>query len=136
LQQRRGTAGQPGGSFACTLGNVEIDADSDTDLHRVRTWAEHRNPPEAREQIWIELDITSAAVTIYECRPPWHGEENEAPMREAVARCRWNDTTKRWTLYWQRRDLKFHLWPQLDPQPTITPLLAEIDDDSNGAFWG
>jgi hypothetical protein len=54
-------------------------------------------------------------------------------MRGAVARCRWNNTTKLWTLYWQRRDLKFHIWPHLDPQPTITPLLAEIDDDSNGA---
>lgn len=36
----------------------------------------------------------------------------------------------------QRRDLKFHVWPHLDPQPTIVALLAEINDPSNGAFWG
>jgi hypothetical protein len=108
----------------------------DTDLHRVRTWAEHHTPPEIRSRLWVELDITTTAVTVYECRPSWQPDQNPAPMRDPVARCRWNNTTKRWTLYWQRRDLKFHIWPHLDPQPTITPLLAEIDDHSNGAFCG
>lgn len=41
-----------------------------------------------------------------------------------------------WTLYSSDRNLHFHLWPHLEPQHTIAPLLAEIDDHANGAFWG
>ena len=108
----------------------------DTDLHRIRTWATNHTPAEARSQLWVELDITTTSITVMECRPYWRIEENQPPTRHPVARCRWNNTTKQWTLYWQRRDLKFHIWPHLDPQPTIAALLAEIDDHSNGAFWG
>ncbi len=54
----------------------------------------------------------------------------------AVARCRWNNTTKQWTLYSSDRDLRFHLWLLLEPQHTIAPLLAEIDDHAELTFWG
>jgi hypothetical protein len=108
----------------------------DTDLHRIRTWAANHTPPEVRDQLWVELDITNTSITVNECRPHWRPDENRPPSRSPVARCRWNNTTKQWTLYWVRRDLKFHLWPHLEPQTTIVPLLAEIDDHSTGAFRG
>ena len=108
----------------------------DTDLHRIRTWADNHTPPEARAHVWVELDITATAITVYECRPYWRPEEHQPPTRLPVARCRWNNTTKQWTLYWRDRNLRFRVWPRLEPQRTIVPLLAEIDDHANGAFWG
>ena len=108
----------------------------DTDLHRARIWADNHTPPEVRAHVWVELDVTSTAITIYECRPYWRPEEQQPPTRFPVARCRWNNTTKLWTLYWRDRNLRFHIWPHLEPQQTVVPLLAEIDDHTNGAFWG
>jgi Protein of unknown function (DUF3024) len=135
-------AGHPAARFAFTPVRTAASVTSfpmpipETDLHRIRTWAANHSPVEVRSQVWVELDITSTAVTVYECRPYWRPEGNQSPTRSPVARCKWNNNTKQWTLYWQRRDLKFHIWPHLDPQPTIATLLAEIDDHSNGAFWG
>lgn len=108
----------------------------DTDVHRIRRWAEQHSPGEVRSQVWVELDFTNTTVTVFECRPDWRPEEGLPPSRHPVARCRWNNDVKEWTLYWRDRNLRFHVWPGLQPQPTIAPLLAEIDDHSSGAFWG
>ena len=108
----------------------------DTDLHRIRTWADNHTPPEIRSHVWVELDITPTTITVNECRPYWRPEERQPPTRSPVARCRWNNTTKQWTLYTRDRNLRFRIWPYLEPQHTIVPLLAEIDDHDNGAFWG
>ncbi len=108
----------------------------ETDLHRIKRWAGDHTPPEVRHEVWVEFDITNTHITVMECRPDWEDPKSNPTMRHQVARCRWNNTTKQWTLYWQRRDLKFYIWPHLDPQPSIARLLAEIDDHSNGAFLG
>jgi Protein of unknown function (DUF3024) len=108
----------------------------ETDLHRIKRWAADHTPPEVRDQLWVELDVGTSHITVLECRHYWRPDEDQPPTRHPVARCRWNNTAKQWTLYWQRADGKFYLWSPLDPQPSIARLLAEIDDSSTGAFWG
>jgi Protein of unknown function (DUF3024) len=116
--------------------NVAVVPIPETDLHRIKRWAADHTPPEVRDQVWVELERTNTHITVLECRPYWRPEEGQPPTRRPVARCRWNNTAKHWTLYWQRADGKFYIWPPLEPQPSIARLLTEIDDSSTGAFWG
>jgi hypothetical protein len=76
------------------------------------------------------------AVTVFECRPWWRPEENQPSTRRPVARCRWHNTAKQWTLYATDRNERFRVWSLLEPQPIIVALLDEIDDHTNGAFSG
>ena len=63
-----------------------------------------------------------------------------APAREwtrfPIARLRYTQATRTWTLYWRDRHLRFHLYDQLEPSPDIGDLLEEIDRDPIAIFWG
>jgi hypothetical protein len=41
-----------------------------------------------------------------------------------------------WTLYWADRNGRWRPYSDLDPWPRLDDLLAEIDRDPAGAFWG
>jgi Protein of unknown function (DUF3024). len=53
-----------------------------------------------------------------------------------VARLRYTASTRRWTLYWRDRNLRFHLYDRLPPSPSVEVLLGEIDSDPTCIFWG
>ena len=38
--------------------------------------------------------------------------------------------------HWRDRNLRFHLYDQLEPSPDIGDLLDEIDRDPTAIFWG
>lgn len=42
----------------------------------------------------------------------------------------------RWWLYWADRNGRWRLVPDLPPAASPGPLLAELDRDRAGAFWG
>ena len=44
--------------------------------------------------------------------------------------------TRTWALYWRDRNLRFHLYDQLEPSQDIGDLLREIDRDPTAIFWG
>ena len=71
-----------------------------------------------------------------ERRAPWqHGDEGEWSTLP-IARLRYTATTRTWALYWRDRNLRFHLYDLVTPSPHVEDLLAEIDRDSTGIFWG
>jgi hypothetical protein len=41
-----------------------------------------------------------------------------------------------WSLYWRDRNLAFHRYPRIGPTADVTVLLAEIEADPTGIFWG
>jgi Protein of unknown function (DUF3024) len=53
-----------------------------------------------------------------------------------IARLRYTQATRTWTLYWRDRNLRFHRYDQLQPSPHIDDLLTEIDRDPIAIFWG
>ena len=53
-----------------------------------------------------------------------------------IARLRYIKANKTWTLYWRDRNLRFHTYDRIEPSTRITDLLAEIDRDPTGIFWG
>ena len=53
-----------------------------------------------------------------------------------IARLRYTQATRMWTLYWRDRHLRFHRYDELPPSLRIDDLLTEIDRDPTAIFWG
>lgn len=106
------------------------------DIARVRRWCEQRVPEHARDQVRVECDIGPRHLTIVECRPPWREGIGPEWTRFPIARLRYTQATRTWTLYWRDRNLRFHLYDQIEPSPDIGDLLLEIDRDPTAIFWG
>lgn len=112
----------------------------ETDVARIRRYVAARNdgiPPEARDQIRIELDVDARSVTILECRPPWRPSGGpEEWTRLPIARLRYTQSRREWAIYWRDRNIEFHRFDLVDPSPVIDDLLDQIDADPTGIFWG
>ena len=106
------------------------------DLARLRQWADHRVSPRARDQVRIELDVSDRALTIMECRPPWHPDIGPQWTRFPIARLRYTKTHGEWTLYWRDRNLRFHRYPDAEPTADVMQLIAVVDENRTGIFWG
>ena len=108
----------------------------ETDLHSVLEWAGQRVPLNLLNQVRIEVDTTPSSITILECRPPWDATRRSDWTRLPVARLRYAQARKLWTLYWRDRNQKFHLYEPVEPTQSIETLLDEIGRDPTGIFWG
>jgi hypothetical protein len=106
------------------------------DIARVRRWCQQRVPEHARNQVRVECDISPRHLAIVECRPPWREGIGPEWTRFPIARLRYTQATRTWTLYWRDRNLRFHLYDQIEPSPGIDDLLNEIDRDPTAIFWG
>jgi hypothetical protein len=111
----------------------------ETDLARIRRWVDARNdrlPPRAVGQIRYEFDIDDRAVTILECRPPWRADFGPEWTRFPVARLRYTKARREWAILWRDRNLRFHAYDRVAATPNVDALLAHIDQDPTGIFWG
>lgn len=111
----------------------------ETDVARVKRWVAARNddlPPRPDDVVRIELDIDPRALTAYECRPPWREDFGPEWSRTPIARFRYTQSRREWALYWADRHSRFHRYERVDPTPNVETLLAEVDADPTGIFWG
>lgn len=77
------------------------------DLRRIEKWCTRETSPLHADQLRVEADVTSTAVTIVKTRPRWDDPTGEW-MRGPVARLRYTATTGKWSLSWRDRHLRFH----------------------------
>lgn len=108
----------------------------DIDLHRIRTFTEKRIPERASHQVRLELEVNGSNVTIVERRAPWDPKYGPAWSRSAVASLRYSPTHRWWTLFWIDQNGQWHRHERTAPTPTVSTLLAELDLDPTGIFWG
>jgi len=106
------------------------------DMARVQRWCAARTPEHARHQVRVECEVAACHVTIIERRAPWRADLGPEWTSVPVARLRYAAATKSWTLYGRDRNLRFHSYDELAPSSRIDDLLAEIDRDPAGIFWG
>lgn len=106
------------------------------DLARIHRWADARVPQHARHQVRVEVETSDRAVTIVERRVPWQADFGPDWSRFPIARLRYTKSRGEWTLYWRDRNLKFHRYDFSEPTKDVSELLAEIDRDPTGIFWG
>ena len=92
-------------------------------------------PPEHKAELEFIYAVEGQCVSIYEVRPGW--KEPEKKTRMGVARFRYIRTRQEWTLYWMRRDLKWHLYdPDVSVSRSLDALVKVVAEDRSGAFFG
>jgi hypothetical protein len=106
------------------------------DVAKVRRYCRQRVPADALDQVRLEVEVTATAVTIVERRAPWRPEAGPEWTTFPIARIRYSPPTRRWTLYWRDRNLRFHRYESLGPSPSIDRVLDEITADPTAIFWG
>ena len=95
------------------------------DIASVRRWCEQRVPEQIRNQVRVECDIGPGQLTIVECRPPWREGTGPEWTRFPIARLRYTQATRMWTLYWRDRNLRFHRYDQLQREIRSAPARAQ-----------
>ena len=83
----------------------------ETDVARVRRWADARNgwlPDRAIGLIRYEVDVDDRAVTILECRPPWREDYGPEWSRFPIARLRYTKVRREWAILWRDRNSQEH----------------------------
>jgi hypothetical protein len=108
----------------------------DLDVARVQRWCAARVPEEALHQVRLECDRAPTHLTIVQRRAPWREDFGPQWSSFPIARLRYTAARKTWTLYWRDRNLRFHLYDRVAATPTVEDLLAEVDRDPTGIFWG
>ena len=103
---------------------------------RLTEFCRDRIPAEHRDEIRLEHEVRGNSATLYECRPPWHEDLGPEWSRMRIAQLRFDSKGRTWSLHWADRNERWHTYDDVDPAPSIEPLLAEIDEDPTGIFWG
>jgi len=93
-----------------------------------------RTRPEYADQLRFEREIDGHTVSIWEVRPPWDGVGDET--RTGIARFRFVRSRGVWQLHWLRRDLKWHRYGPAESTPDLAALVAIVEADQYGAFFG
>jgi hypothetical protein len=90
--------------------------------------------PQHADELRFICELDGHAVSIYEQRPPWRGS---GPWTShGIARFRFSRAGGRWTLFWMRQDLKWHCYVPQPPSVDLASLVAVVEADEYGAFFG
>lgn len=90
----------------------------------------------ARDQVRYELDVADRHLTIMECRSPWRAGSEEEWTRFPIVRFHYVKARREWSTYCRDRNLKFHRYDPFPPTSALDDLLAAVDADRSGIFWG
>ncbi len=92
------------------------------------------SPPQHADKLRCVYEIEGHSVSVFEERPPWDGVGEWTRM--GVARFRFFRSRGEWQLYWMRRDLRWHLYDPDETATDLTSLVAVVEADEYGAFFG
>jgi hypothetical protein len=107
-----------------------------TGLARIQERCDARVPPEASDQVRVELEQERQAVNIVKRRPPWREDYGPEWSRLPIARLRYVASKGLWTLYYHRHTGRWERYPLLEPSRRLADLLNEVAEDPICVFWG
>ena len=93
-----------------------------------------RPPAHIRNQLDFGYRIENQSVELYEIRPECKNPESK--MGSPFAKATYVKKEKRWKIYCQRQDLKWHSYR---PAPTVQyfeEFLSIVSEDTNACFFG
>ena len=107
----------------------------------LQEFCDRRVPESVRAKVRLEVMVRGDGATIYECRPPYvsifiPAAENNEWTRRSIALFRYDADTRHWTLYCADRNSHWHEYDDLDPSARLEDLIAEVDANPTGIFWG
>ena len=98
------------------------------------SYCERRVPEHVRDKVRLEFRIKGERVTLLERRLPFRGKGEWTEL--VVAQFRRDQDTGYWVLYCADRNSRWHQYEGIRATKTLKPLLAEVDRDPSGIFWG
>jgi len=102
---------------------------------KVGEFCKNKVPPHVLDKLNISYKIKGNTISIFENRAPWRKEITEWTSMP-VAQMKYDEKTGEWTLFCADRNDKWHKYLNLKPTKDIDAVLAEIDRDPTGIFWG
>lgn len=97
-------------------------------------FCDKRVPADIRGEVNLTCTFRGNSVTLYENRPQWLNRSQWIHM--PIAQFRLNPRNGEWTLYCADRNLRWHEYPEIAPTSHFDALLAEVDKDPTGIFFG
>jgi hypothetical protein len=97
-------------------------------------YCEKRIPAHVRDQIKLTFRITGNKALLLESRPLYSDPNEWIEMK--VSQFEYNPETNRWTLYCFDRNSKRRDYKPNFKEKIFEKLLAEVDADPTGIFWG
>ena len=96
--------------------------------------AKRRPPVESRDKLDLAYRIEGQSVVIFSIRPFWR--DPSEITEEPAAKVTYVRKIDRWKIFWQRADLKWHVYPPHPKAVLFEEFLAIVDKDEHGCFWG
>ena len=100
----------------------------------VAAYCERKIPLRVCGKVRLIHQWRGSRVTLVEQRPKWN--DPAIWVDSPVAQFRYHEDQNDWTLYWRDRNQRWHLVEENPGSRSITRLLAEVDQDPTGTFWG
>jgi len=107
----------------------------DLTIRQIERWCAARVPARLHDEIRVECRRRGRSVTIVERRAPWSPDLGPEWTEQKIAQLRLDDNG-RWSVYWADRNDRWRTYPDAPRADHPAPLLAEIDRNPNGVFWG
>lgn len=86
------------------------------------------------DQLRLGFEIAGQSVVLFEERPDWRDLARR--KRSRFAKLRYVRANGLWTLYWRRADGNWHAYHPASPTSDLAALVAVVDEDPYGAFFG
>jgi hypothetical protein len=102
---------------------------------KVGDFCKKRVPLHVIDKVNLSYKIRGNSITIFENRHPWHKDMKEWTSM-AIAQLRYNEKTGEWALRCADRNDRWHEYYDMEPTKEIDKILAEIDEDPTGNFFG
>jgi len=103
---------------------------------QIDAFCQSRIPVELHDKVRLEHTVRGDAITIVERRPPWRAGLGPEWTSSDIARLRFDPESQLWSLDWKDSSDRWHPYEGVPPSADVAPLLAEIDADPTGIFWG
>jgi len=92
-----------------------------------------RSPVAVRDQVDLAYKIQNQSIEIFEIRPEYKGT---GIINIPIAKTTYNRTTNTWKIYWNRADLKWHLYEPKKEVKNVSDFIKIVDEDKHCCFWG
>jgi Protein of unknown function (DUF3024) len=97
-------------------------------------YCETKVPHHISDQFRVEFELRGNEVKLFEFRP--YRLDKSKWISHKVARLKKEIDTNTWYLYYADRNERWHLFEPYPSDKDIEKLLAEVEKDSTGIFWG
>jgi hypothetical protein len=101
---------------------------------KLTEYCERRISKDLRNQFNLIFKIARDNVTLIETRP--YFRDPSILTENPVAQFRFDNKTRKWTLYCMDRNSRWHLYDLREPSVDFDDMLKALDTDGTGIFWG